>query len=403
MKRKALSLIFVLLGILTINGQVPTKWRGPGGNGIYKELGLLKEWPASGSEIIWHYDELGDGFSSPAFANGKIYVSGMEEPTGYIYCLTDEGGLLWKKPYGEEFHESYPGARSTPVIVGGLLYMLSGNGLLVCMDSNDGSINWKKDMFKELGGRNIQWGVTETLVVDGDKIYCTPGGKVNNIVALDRFDGSLIWASRGLGELSAYCTPLLVELPARKVLITHTANHILGVDAQDGELLWSYKHPNEWSVHSNTPLYDDGSLFCFSGYGQGGVKLLLSEDGSSVTKEWATNKLDSRIGGAVVVDGFIYMSGDYSREWRCVNWATGEEKYADSSVGKGVVIYADGMLFCYSERGELALVEAMPGQFRVLSKNRVRIGTGQHWAHPVINDGRLFVRHGRAVIAYKVK
>lgn len=401
-KNTTLLIIFFLLN-LSISAQTPTKWRGPQSNGIYPETGLLKTWPASGPEIAWHFDNLGDGFSSPAIANGKIYLSGMEEPTGYIYCLSTDGKLLWKAPYGPEFTESYPGARTTPVIAGDLLYMFTGFGVVVCMDAGNGNIKWKKDTFKDLDGRNIRWGVTETLVVDGDKLYCTPGGSKNNVAALNRFDGSLVWSSPALGELAAYCTPLLIQMQGRKLLINMTEEHIIGLDASSGKLLWSYEQTNQWAVHANTPLFYDGSVLCFSGYGQGGVKLKLSPDGSSVTKEWFNKNLDSRIGGAVVVNGFFYGSGDNSREWRCVDWKTGEEKYASATIGKGAVIYADGMLFCYSERGELALVPATPAGFNVASKTKVELGTAQHWAHPVINNGILYIRHGKSLIAYKVK
>lgn len=386
-----------------LSAQTLTRWRGPNGNGVYNETGLLKQWPVTGPEIVWHYDELGDGHSSPVFANGFIYLSAGIDEVGYVVVLTMDGKLKWKVPYGKEFYESYPGARSSPVVVGDLLYIYSGLGVLTCMDAANGDIKWTKDAFKDFDGENIRWGVTETVVVDGDKVYLTPGGKKNNVVALNRINGNLIWSSIGLGEVSAYCTPLLVDLPARKLLVTMTANHIIGLDAASGKLLWSQEQTNQWSVHANTPIFYDGGLFCFSGYGQGGVKLNLSDDGSSIEKEWFKKELDSRIGGMVVVDGYLYGSGDKGREWRCVDWKTGEEKYASKEIGKGVVIYADGKLYCYSEKGELALVEATPEAFKIVSQTKVELGSAQHWSHPVINDGKLYVRHGNVLIAYKIK
>jgi outer membrane protein assembly factor BamB len=404
MKKYFAVIIIFLLFINTFSlAQSPTKWRGPHANGNYDETGLLKKWPATGPEIVWHYDELGQGFSSPVFVNNLIYISGTIKNEGYIIVLDKNGKLQWKKPYGKEFVESYPGSRSSVTHAGDLLYIYSSNGELVCMDAKNGDIKWKKDIAKDFDGKNIQWGVTETVVVNGDMVYLTPGGKKNNIVALNRFNGSLIWTSPGLGEISAYCSPLLVELPSRKILVTHTANHIIGVDAANGRMLWSYSHTNQWSVHPNTPIYADGALFCFSGYGQGGVKLELSADGSSIKEAWKNNKLDSRMGGMVLVNGYLYGSGDNNREWRCVDWKTGQEKYASRDLTKGVVIYADGMLYCYSERGELALVKANPAAFEIVSQTRVELGSDQHWAHPVINDGRLYLRHGNVLIAYKIK
>ncbi len=401
---KAIILVCVMF-ITTnlLNAQTPTKWRGPNGNGVYGETGLLKKWPDDGPEIIWHFDDLGQGHSSPALANGLIYLSSMIDNTGYIHALTPDGKLKWKSSYGPEFSESYPGARSTPVIDGDLLFIYSGHGVLTCMSSTDGKIKWKKDGFKDFDGENIRWGVTETVVVEGGLVYLTPGGKKNNVVALNKNTGDLIWTTPAKGEKSAYCTPLLIDLKVRKLLVTMTADHIIGVDASTGKMLWSHPQTNRYQVHENTPVYHDGGLFCFSGYGQGGVKLELSADGSSVTKAWFNAKLDSRIGGMVLINSYLYGSGDNNREWRCVDWKTGAEKYADKTIGKGVVISADGMLYCYSERGELALAEASPNGFKILSQTKVELGSEQHWSHPVIDSGRLYLRHGNALIAYKVK
>ena len=256
---------------------------------------------------------------------------------------------------------------------------------------------------KDFDGQNITWGVTETLVIDGNKLFVTPGGATNNIIALNRLTGALIWSSKGVGDKSAYCTPLLVKLSSRKLLVTMMEKHIVGLDAETGALLWSFEQTNQWAVHANTPILYNNSLFCFSGYGQGGVKLILNGDGSQVTKAWFSKKLDSRFGGAVVVDGYIYCSGDNTRDWQCTDWKTGEQKYASQVVAKGNVISADGLLFIYSEKGELVLVPATPQGFNVAGKVKVELGNGQHWAHIAINNGRLFVRHGKTLIAYKIK
>lgn len=402
---KAKTILTGLLCIVTILAfsQEPTRWRGPLANGVYTETGLLKSWPASGPQILWTFDNLGEGFSSPVYSNNMIYLTGMEGTTGFVYALSQNGKLIWKKPYGAEFSESYPGSRSSVTVVGDLLYAYSAFGLVTCMSANSGDIKWTKDVFKEFGGQQIQWGVTETLTVDGDKLFVTPGGKKHNVVALNRLNGNLIWSSEGKGEKSAYCSPLIVKLPARTLLITHTESHVMGFDVADGKMLWAQNQPNRWSVHSNTPIYHDGSIFYFSGYGQGGGLLKLSPDGSSAKLEWFQKKMDNRIGGAVLVDGYIYGSGDNNRFWMCLDWKTGEVKYEAKGLANGAVIYADGMLYGYTDRGELFLAEAKPSEFNVVSQTEVELGTAQHWAHPVIDNGRLFVRHGNTLIAYKIK
>jgi len=402
MKNK-IFLAFLFFSMWQISmAQEITQWRGVNSSGIYKVEKLLSSWSAEGPQVLWTFEKLGQGFSSPAFANNKIYINGMIEGQGVLFVLDQNGKELQQFEYGKEFDTSYPGARSTVTVVGDLGYLLTGNGKLTCLDLKAGKPVWEKDFLVQMDGKNITWGYTESLVVDGDKLFCTPGGKTNNVMALNRMTGETIWNSAGLGELSAYCTPLLIKLPARELLVTHTANHVIGVDATTGKFLWSFEHTNQWATHPNTPIYSDGGIFVFSGWGQGAEKLKLSPDGSSVTKDWDLKNFDSRMGGAVLLNGFLYGSGDMDRSWQCIDWKTGEKKYSSTEMGKGVVIAANNKLIGYSERGELFMAEADPSGLKVISKTKVTHGTEQHWAHPVIHAGILYVRHGNALIAYKI-
>ena len=401
---KRLSVIMILFVCLTTwsNAQDATRWRGLNSTGVYSVDKLLAQWPADGPQVLWSYNQLGLGYSSPVFANDKIYVNGMVDGQGILFVLDQNGKEIQQFNYGKEFDTSFPGARSTPTIVGDLAYLLTGNGLLTCLDLKSGKPVWVKDFLTQMDGVNITWGYTESLVIHGDTLYCTPGGKTNNVMALNRMTGATIWNCSGLGELSAYCTPLLVKLPTRQLLVTHTASHAIGIDATTGELLWNSEHPNQYAIHPNTPIYFDGKLFVFSGYGQGGEMLKLSADGSSITKEKEIKSFDCKIGGAVLIDGFLYGSGDTDRSWQCIDWKTGERKYATTEVGKGVVIAANHNLICYSEKGELVMAEANPSGFKVISKTKVALGSAENWAHPVINKGVLYVRHGNTLIAYKI-
>lgn len=400
------KITFLAIGLIlsiVIQAQDASNWRGPSADGKYAASNLMKAWPENGPEILWSYEDLGKGFSSPVIYNGKIYITGATEPTGYVYILDMDGKLLNKYPYGKEFFESYKGTRSTPTLAGDLLYMFSGYGVITCFKADTGEKVWSKDTFNDYDGENIRWGITETVVVDGDVVYVTPGGKKNFLLALNRHNGDLIWSSEGIGEKSAYCTPLVLELPSRKLVITHSESHILGIDAKDGKVLWSYDHPNTYSVHPNTPIYHDGGIFYFSGYGQGGGMLELTADGSSIKQKWFSDRLDSRMGGAVLHEGNIYLSGDKNKYWFCIDWNTGEEKYAVKDIAIGVNVFADGMLYCYGQKGELALVKATPEGFIKTGQTKVKLGSEQHWAHPVIHNGILYLHHGSALIAYKVK
>ncbi len=383
--------------------QVYNNWRGPDRDGKYPDTGLLKQWPENGPKMLWAYEELGKGFSSAVIANNKIYITGTENDDGYIYELSLQGAFLKKIPYGKEMIESYPGSRSTPTIAGNLLYLATGVGKLVCINLNTGLKEWSKDLFKDFDGKNNVWGVTENLIVDGDIVYCSPGGKKNNVIALNRFNGNLVWTSEGKGELSAYGSPLLINHNGRRILISILQKHILGIDPETGKVLWSHPFTNRHEIHPNTPIYRDGDLYCFSGYGTGGVKLRLSTDGTSISEVWTNDKLDNQMGGAILINDYIYGAGHNNRSWFCVDWKTGETLSESRDIAAGTVIYADGMIYAYTQRGELALLEPLSGSFRVVSQIPVELGSEQHWAHLVINNGILYVRHGNALMAYDIK
>ncbi|MDC0584730.1 PQQ-binding-like beta-propeller repeat protein [Bacteroidales bacterium] len=381
--------------------ETPTKWRG-GTDGVYIEEGLMKQWPAEGPEVLWAYEELGKGHSSPSFANDKIYITGMLDTIGNLFVLDQSGRLVYKIEYGTEWYKNFHGTRSTPVVVGNLVYVYSGQGAIICIDDTKQEIKWSIDILKKYSAKNISWGVTETPIVDGDIIYCTPGGE-HTVVALNRFTSEQVWTSKAKGDVSAYCTPRLIQLENQKIIVSHTDSYIIAINAETGKLLWTYDQPNKWSVHANTPIYHDGSVYCFSGYGKGGVKISIDENGNKTKVDWVDIKLDSRMGGVVLIDGYLYGSGDKNRNWYCLDWETGAVQYENDTIGKGVVISDGEMLYCYSEKGELALAKVNPKKFELISKTKVTMGTAQHWAHPVINNGRLFVRHGNALIAYKIK
>ncbi|MBN1999337.1 PQQ-like beta-propeller repeat protein, partial [candidate division KSB1 bacterium] len=219
----------------------------------------------------------------------------------------------------------------------------------------------------------------------------------------DAKTGKTVWTCNGNGDKPAYCSPVVVKHGQLNLLLTMTQQNIIGVNADNGKFLWQYRHVTEWDINPNTPLYHKGEIFCTSGYGTGSVLLKLSDDGKSVKLLWKNEELDSQFGAAVLFDGYIYGSGHKNRGWKCLDWKTGELKYSSRDLGgKGNVIFADGLLYCYSERGDLALVKPNPESFDVVSQFKITLGSGEHWAHPVIKDGRLYVRHGDVLMVYKI-
>ena len=397
--------IFYLLFFVSymLSAQHAVEWRYDR-TGIYsKETGLLKSWSAKGPELLWHYNGLGDGHSSAAIANEKIYLTGMTNKQGYLYVFDLKGKLLNKKRYGSEWSKSYDGPRGTVTINDGKIYIVSGMGVIYCLDEKTLNLVWQKDFLNDFGAKNIQWGINESPLIVDEKLILTPGGPVHNVVALNKNTGKLIWSSKGKGNAAAYCSPLYIGDLQVPQIVTMTAKHIIGIDITNGNLLWSYEQTNRWSVHANTPVYGDNQLLCTSGYGRGSVMLRFTNGGRGVEKAWFSSELDSRIGAMVKVGDYAYGSGDNNKFWFCVNWKTGEIMYKDRSFGIGNVIAADGMLYCYSDKGEMALVKINPRKFELVSRFPITLGTDQHWAHSVIYQGVLYVRHGNTLMAYKIK
>ncbi len=400
--RFALCVFFAAILLTDAGAQVTAQWRGPGRDGNYPGTGLQKVWPEQGPKLLWHYEGLGEGHASAAVAGGRVFTAGLIEGIGYLFCLDAGGKLVWKVPYGEEWTESYPGVRSTPVVFDGKVYLFSSFGKIVCRRADNGDFVWSVDILKDYGGPNIKWGVTENLLIDGNRLFCTVGGTEANVIALDPSNGKLLWKCAGKGETSAYGSPAVVHLKDRTLLVTHTASSILGIDAATGKMLWTVDQPNKYSVHANTPLYHDGLLYCVSGYGKGGVMLQVAPDGLSVKELWRNTNIDNRMGGVVLVNGKIFGSDDAGKAWHCVDWKTGATMFSEKITARGNIIFSDGMLYLYGDNGEVVLAEPQVNSFRKVSSFKVPFGTDQHWAHPVIDGGRLYIRHGNSLMVYDI-
>lgn len=400
--RKRLIVLFALVA-LTLSAQDNIQWRGIDRSGVYKESGLLKAWPESGPAMLWHYNGLGEGHSSVAIAADKAYLTGMTDGKGYLYVFDLSGKLLNKKMYGPEWAASYNGPRGTVTIDDGMIYLMSGLGDLYCFDQASLAVVWQKSILKEYNANNIEWGINEAPLIVGEKLIATPGGKEHNVIALDKKSGKLIWSSPGEGDASAYCSPLYIGDQQVPLIVTMTANHIVGLDAATGRKLWSHEQTNRYSIHANTPVYGDNQILCTSGYGAGSAMLRLTNGGRGIELAWQSKELDNRIGAMVKVGNHVYGSGDNNRYWYCVDWKNGEIKYKEKGLAMGTIIAAEGMLYCYTDRGDMVLAKAVPEKMDITGRFPITLGTEQHWAHPVLYKGVLYVRHGDSLMAYKVK
>jgi outer membrane protein assembly factor BamB len=397
--------LIILLTIFCISGsgQDMAQWRGPNRDGIYKETGLLKKWPDAGPTLLWHFDELGDGHASAAVDGKGIFTTGMIDSTGYVFSFDLNGKLLWKKEYGKEWAESHNGVRSTPLVVNGKLYFVSAYGQLFCLNCSNGKTIWTADLVKLYDARNITWGITENLLFDGKVLYCTPGGPDAAMVAFDINTGKQIWKSKGNGEKSAYCSPMIIKLKNKKIIVTIMQNSICGFDASNGALLWTSEFVMKPDVHPNTPVYIDGYLFCTSGYGLGSKMLKLSPDGNSVSEVWKNVSFDPKMGGVVVLDGKIYGTGDRNRKFFCIDWKTGQELFSMKDLAPANIISNDGLLYIYSESGKISLAEPKANGINIISSFPVPFGANPHWAHLVIKNKKLYVRHGTSLMVYDLK
>jgi outer membrane protein assembly factor BamB len=399
---KKLIVLFLLLPALTVRAQDNIQWRGDR-TGIYKETGLLKSWGDNGPELLWQYDGLGEGHSSVAIAAGKIYITGLIDGKGYLYAFDMSGKLLNKKEYGDEWDTSHSGTRGTVTVDGGKLYLISGVGDLICFDEKNLDVLWQKNYVKDFDGQIPKYGVNESPLIVGGKLIATPGGKKNNVVALDKNNGNMIWSCEAKGDISSYCCPIYLDSQQVPQVVTITGHHVVGVDIANGKTLWSFPFTNRFFEHPNTPVYADNMLLCTSSYGVGSVMLRLTEGGRKAEQVWAAKELDSRTGHMLKLGDYAYGSGDNNTYWYCVDWKTGQQMYKDKSLGTGAVIAADGMLYCYSDKGEMALVKPNPAKFDIVGRFSVKSGSGPHWAHPAIYRGILYLRHGDSLMAYKVK
>ncbi len=403
MRQAILFLLLLTHCTVCVHAQDIIQWRNDR-TGVYNETGLLQSWGANGPKLLWEFNGLDEGFTSVAISNNKLYVTGLTGENGFLYVLDLSGKLLNKKTYGHEWNKSHSGTRSTVTIHDGKLYVVSGVGNIVCMDEQTLTVIWQKDFLNEFKGKNIMWGITESPLIVDDKIILTPGGETHNIVALNKDNGQLKWTSKGEGTVSSYCSP--IYLPDQQVpqIVTMMSTHILAINAKTGEKVWSFPYENFRKIHPNSPVYSNNMLLCTSGYRKGSVMLRLTNGGRNVEQVWESKDLETKHGGIVKIGDFVYGSGDEnSKNWFCLDWNTGRTLYKDNALGIGATITADGMLYCFSEsKKEMFLVKPTPTHFEITGKFPVKQGTGEHWAHPVIYKGVLYVRRGNTLMAYSL-
>jgi outer membrane protein assembly factor BamB len=412
MKKLFLSVFLTVLISVATKAQVISSWRPENRTGVSAEKGLMKSWPAAGPEMLWLNEELPTGLSSESFGNNSIYTTGISDDKDILVALDTLGKIKWKTPYGRSWNGSFPDSRCTPTVEGNRVYVSSGFGDLACIDGNNGTIIWSLKASEIYKGTFGQWGIAESLLIDGDKIFFTPGGKLTTTIALDKKTGNLLWKSESLSDDPAYVSPILINYSGKRLLINVSASYVFAIDPASGKIVWKIKHldinPEKAEViKCVTPIYKDGKIFITGGYDHGDFMLNLTNGGNNATVAWTDKVLDVHHGGVVLLNGYLYGSNWLSNSdgnWCCIDWNTGQKKYEEHWKCKGSIISAEGLLYIYDERnGFVGLVNANPEKFELISNFKISKGSGPYWSHPVIHNKKLFIRHGKVLMAFNIK
>jgi outer membrane protein assembly factor BamB len=414
MKNPAIIFLFLVListlGCTLEQVDKRAQWRGANRDGIFHESELLDSWPDEGPELLWVFEGLGRGYAAPAVSSEGLYINGEQDGNSFLVALDLDGKLRWKSPNGKEFlgegfSSSYPGSRSTPTVYGNLVYASSGQGQIGCFETSTGKERWSVNIIDDLGGNLGYFGYSESVGVDEEHVYCFPGGASTNLAALDRFTGKIAWTQSALRDTFAYGSPVLVELPEHRILMTTSRHHLFTLDRSNGNLLASYKLEGyEYDgEHCNTPVYSDGLIYFVANDvpGQGAMKLQLSEDGKEIKELWRNNQVLNNFGGLVAVDGHLFTTVKGNR---LLALDPENGSVVDSlKVATGSIIFTDDKFIVYGNNGTVNLVSYEQKQFEAVSQFKVRQGSGQHFSHPVVADGILYIRHGDALMAYRIK
>lgn len=383
------------------------QWRGPDRSGASKETGLLKSWPAGGPKRVWLYENAGNGYSGPAIVNGKLYTLGTRDGNEILLVLEANTGkeLLASKLGAVLDDDRGDGPRGTPTIDGDRVYALTGPGKLVCVNLADGKVLWSATM-QQLGGKVPRWGYSESVLVDGPKVVCTPGGAKGALAAFDKMTGKLLWQSKEFTDPAHYSSIVPAQINGALQYVQRTATSVVGIAPNDGKLLWQTSFPGRTAVVP-TPIVRENEVYVTAGYGAG-CKLVRIGAGNDVTTVYENKVMKNHHGGVILVGDYLYGHNDLA--WACQNFKTGEEVWSQRAVGKGAVGYADGMLYCLDEgSGAVVLADASPngwkehGRFKLDPQTRIRSSGGRIWTHPVISNGKLYLRDQDLIYCYDVK
>ncbi len=379
------------------------QWRGLNRDGISTEAGLLKSWPAGGPPLVWKATGLGEGYSAFSIVDGRLFTQGQRGETEFVLAIdVATGKKLWEVSAGKPFRERRGhGPRGTPTVDGNVLYAEGADGTLVCLETKTGKQVWKVNLVDKFGADVIHWGMSESPLVDGERVIVTPGGRGASLVALNKRTGELIWKSQS--DRAGYSSPVAADVGNIRVIMTLTGEAAIGVAAKNGELLWRYDKVSNRTANIATPIFSDGKVFVSTDYGTGGALLKLAAEGGGVkmSEVYFSRDMKNHYSSSVLVNGYLY--GFSSTVLTAMKFESGEVAWRDRSVGKGSVTYADGHLYTLGENGTMGLVEATPSGYKEKSRFEITRGEYPTWTPPVIANGKLFLREQDSLYCYDIK
>ncbi|HLF85068.1 MAG TPA: PQQ-binding-like beta-propeller repeat protein [Blastocatellia bacterium] len=381
------------------------QWHGPDRTAISTETGLLKTWPTAGPPVVWSISSLGEGYGSVAIKGDRIYVQGVKDSQSSVFCLNRaDGKTVWVTPLGPRLGQDRgPGPRGTPTVETDRLYALTESGDLGCLKIADGSVVWSRNILKDFGGRNPKWLISESPLIDGDRLIVTPGGEGASIVALDKATGKTIWTTKELSDEAAYSSCVAADIGGVRTIVGFTGRAGVGVRASDGKLMWRYEPVSNRTANIATPIVHDNKVFYTSDYGTGCALLGLKAQGGEVKAEeiYFSREMKNHHGGVVLLNGYLY--GFNSAILSCVEFATGKTIWRDRSVGKGTLTYADGQLYLLSENNVVGLAEASPAGYKETGRFQIADQGWPSWAHPVVCGGKFYIRNQGTLACYDIK
>ena len=381
------------------------QWRGPERTSLSKETGLMKSWPATGPTVAWTISNLGPGYGSVAIKDDRIYIQGVKNSESVLFCLNRaDGKVVWTQALGRTLDQDRgPGPRGTPTVDGDRVYALSENGDLACLKIKDGSANWRRNILKDFGGSNITWLISESPLVDGNRVIVTPGGEGASIVALDKMTGNTVWTSKELSDPAGYSSCVAADIGGVRAIIGFTGRAAVGVRASDGKLMWRYENVANRTANIATPIFYDNKVFYSSAYGTGCALLGLKAEGGEVKAQeiYFNKEMQNHHGGLVLVNGYLY--GFSNAILHCMEFATGKTMWRHRSVGKGTLTYADGNLYLLSEGNVVGLAEASPEGYKEKGRFEIADQGLPSWAHPVVCGGKLYIRNQGILACYDIK